>query len=107
MAATATPGFPIVVTTFTKGSSRPAAAPESTLMLAFTIPSVLAVGAPRLGDTASGAAALAATGTAAPALAPAGLAIGGTMPGLMIMVFSKVAPGASLMNLILYLPIST
>jgi hypothetical protein len=34
IAATATPGFPMVVTTFTKATSRPAAAPDMTLIAA-------------------------------------------------------------------------
>src|SRR5205085_2847499 len=100
IAATATPGLPMVVTTFTSGTSRPAAAPESTLMLA------LAAALPAASGALVAPSAVAEAG--APAGAAAGLAgIGGTMPGLKIMVFSKVAPGASLMNLILYLPIST
>src|SRR4051812_45640966 len=118
IAATATPGLPMVVTTFTSGTSRPAAAPDSTLMLAF-----IELGSKGLLITAAAAAwaaawdMLAGAGAAVPvaagapvpagAGAAAGRGTGGTMPGLKIIVFSKVAPGASLMNLILYLPIST
>ena len=42
IAATATPGLPMVVTTFTSGTSRPAAAPDSTLMLALSAASLVA-----------------------------------------------------------------
>ena len=34
MAATATPGLPMVVTTLVRGTSRPAAAPDNTVLLA-------------------------------------------------------------------------
>src|SRR4051812_29701819 len=106
MAATATPGLPIVVTTLTSGTSRPAAAPDSTLMLAVAGSTGLANVPAALGPGAVAVAAPAAAAAGAAAAAP-GLATGGTMPGLKIMVFSKFAPAASLMNLILYFPIST
>ncbi len=82
MAATATPGLPMVVTTLTSATSRPAAAPDMTLMAAFPVlPSAGAAGA--------------------------ALAAGTTDPALMIMVFSNPGLATSLTYLILYLPIST
>src|SRR5947208_5419265 len=71
IAATATPGLPIVVTTFTSGTCRPAAAPDSTLMLAFTWP-----------RSATWAAAAPAGAAGAPAPAGAGALTGG-----------RIAPG--------------
>src|SRR4051794_19576925 len=76
IAATATPGLPIVVTTFTRGTWRPAAAPDSTLMLALTRPESPPRGAAVVGAPS------AADWTGADGLATGG----GTLPALMIMV---------------------
>src|SRR5213592_3447378 len=82
IAATATPGLPIVVTTLTRGTSRPAAAPDSTL-----------IAAARLASSAV-AAAVAPSARAAPA---GTTGAGGIDPALMIIVFSYPGLAASLM----------
>src|SRR5512133_1031163 len=93
MAATATPGLPIVVTTFVKGTSRPAAGPDKTLIAA-------------RGDSPLGCAGkLVGAGGVNGAGAPEGARPPG--PALASLVVSRLSAGASLTNLILYLPTST
>src|SRR5450759_825342 len=90
MAATATPGFPIVVTTLVNDTSRPAAAPDKTLTEAFSTGSAAGRGAKPEGTAEVGA----ADGDKAP------------VPGLNIIVFSKPSASPSPTNLIWYLPTS-
>src|SRR5205085_5219279 len=78
IAATATPGLPMVVTTLTSGTCRPAAAPESTLMLALIWPR-------------SACCASALAGAPPAAGAPAGLIGCRIWPGFRMTVFSAPA----------------